>query len=116
MLLFCVIVTVTCVWIVNRKNVLLIFSVIFLYYTLISLMDFVFAFVSMEFLKQNFLNMIFAHADTWWPQLIYIFSRLLIGGGILYLYKKIDDLSLIHILLQEPGDRAAEHAGRDLSY
>ena len=53
MFLFCVIVTVTCVWIVNRKNVLLIFSVIFLYYTLISLMDFVFAFVSMEFLKQN---------------------------------------------------------------
>lgn len=73
MFLFCVIVTVTCVWIVNRKNVLLIFSVIFLYYTLISLMDFVFAFVSMEYLKQNFLNMIFVHADTWWPLIIYLF-------------------------------------------
>ena len=98
MLLFCVIVTVTCVWIVNRKNVLLIFSVIFLYYTLISLMDFVFAFVSMEYLKQNFLNMIFVHADTWWPLIIYLFSRLLIGGGIFYLYKRIDD---IHKVVKE---------------
>lgn len=98
MLLFCVIVTVICVWIVNRKNVLLIFSVIFLYYILISLMDFVFAFVSMEYLKQNFLNMIFVHADTWWPLIIYLFSRLLIGGGIFYLYKKIDD---IHKVVKE---------------
>lgn len=95
MFLFCIIVTISCVWIVNRKVLLLIFSVVFLYYTLISLMDFVFAFISMELLQQNFTNMVFVRAETWWPLIIYLFSRLLIGGGIFYLYKKIEDISKV---------------------
>ena len=92
MFLFCIIVTISCVWIVNWKALLLIVSVVLLYYTVISLLDFVLAFISMELLKKSFANIVFVHAKTWWPIVIYGFSRLLIGGIIFGLYRKTEDI------------------------
>lgn len=65
MFLFCIIVTGFCVWIVSRKDFLLILGMCTMFFSLLSLVDFLGAFISMLFLKESFGIMVYQEPSLW---------------------------------------------------
>lgn len=66
-----------CIWIINRKEIIMIFCLIFIFNSLIALMDFFFAFLSMQILKYKFAQEVYVYPESWWPMAIFILSRLI---------------------------------------
>lgn len=81
MFAFCIIVISFCVWIIQRKKLLLIIGTVLLYYSFISLLDFFFAFISMIFLEEKFMYMVYYGYDSLGKNLIFMGSR-----GIAYIF------------------------------
>lgn len=61
---------------IHKQNILLKTSIIILYYTVIALLDFFFAFVTMIILKQEFDGIIFWYANSLSECMLYICSRI----------------------------------------
>lgn len=89
-IMFCVsvFVTVICVWLVKRTELLLILGVVTLYYSGIALIDFLFAFVSILFLKEEFYRAVFVHPNSFWIEMIFIGTRILAAVIVVLLQKK----------------------------
>lgn len=94
MLQFCVVVTSLCVWIIKRKGLLSIVGVILFSYVFVAILDFFFAFVSMEFLEENFKYAIYIHATSYWNSIIFICSRIIIWYIIRILGTKELDIGI----------------------
>ena len=95
MFLFCILNTcmVSFFIVENEKN--LITVIVVLYYLVIALLDFYFAFLSISFLKEKFLDAVYYRALSCWKCLIYALTRIIIVGGILFLKKRKDIWSVI---------------------
>lgn len=81
--------------IVKRKENILMISLVLNYYTLVALVDFFFAFVSMIFLKQNFFSDVFLYSETWYPVLIFSCSRIFIFIIFMYIKNKFNEEIII---------------------
>ncbi len=100
MLWFCIIVTSACIWIVKRKQIFLIFVTTLLYYTLAAVLDMFFAFISMDFLKENFIYDVYIYALSFMSVNIFICSRLIIWS-LIQLLKGKDIYSKISVFKWE---------------
>ncbi len=83
--IFCVLVTSICMWIIKKKS-LVIFGMNLFFFTLVRILDFFFAFVSMEILGRNFTYKIYMSV-TLWNGIIFCCSRLIVFCGVLVLIK-----------------------------
>lgn len=83
-----VLITTMCAWIIKRKNFLIVLGVVILYYSSVALLDFFFAFGSMIFLEDEFYQAVYKNSDSFWQEIIFICSRIIIGVGISLLQKK----------------------------
>lgn len=79
-----------CAWLAIRRQIVTIFSLVFVYTAVLALMDFFCAFSSMYLLQQQFAKSVYLRPETWWPVLIYIISRAAMIGGIYIMSSKID--------------------------
>lgn len=80
--------TLTAIYI-ERKKKMICFLIVSMYHLLLSLFDFLFAFISMVFLKQEFEQIVFWYTNSGWKCTIYIFSRILIGLCVLGLKQNV---------------------------
>lgn len=78
MLGFCVIVTSLCVWIIKKGELVSIVGITLFSYVFIAVLDFFFAFLCMDFLKADFIYMIYIDAVSYWKDIIYVISRVII--------------------------------------
>ena len=91
MLIFCIIVTAYCIKIIYQEKIRVILGWSGIYYISLAFLDFVFAFICMEYLGNDFLSVIYVEAVSLWNILIYLLSRL----GM---------LALTYALKRLPGD------------
>lgn len=77
MFFVCVIVTGICVLYIKQKNIILNIGLILLFFSLISLMDFLFAFIFMFFMHQQFEYRVYYMSSVWQAG-IFILSRFLV--------------------------------------
>lgn len=84
------IIVITFVWsaLVFRKKLLLLIELETIFYTVVSLIDFTFAFLAMSFLGNNFIELVYYHTISSWNILIYLCTRVIIGGILLIFVKK----------------------------
>lgn len=94
MFIFYIITTIICLMIVGVKRAYL---VIFPYYTVVSLFDFFFAFMSMAILEQNFLQVVYYRTISVWKIIIFFCTRCIIGC-IVWILSKIRIKEKIMIL------------------
>lgn len=69
-----VILTIMCMYGIKRKKVVLSAGIVFVYFEFIAILDFILAFISMEFIKEQFEHVIYIYALTWQKVLIYFFT------------------------------------------
>lgn len=74
-----IVVTSICVILINRQNKLLKIIIIVLYNTMVALIDFSIAFVSMTILRREFRNTVYVYADSLTECLIFICARFIIA-------------------------------------
>lgn len=91
MFFFISIVVIVCVWSRKRKKLLSV-GIIFLYFTIVAILDMAFALISIEFLGETFRNKVYVYAMTWQKECIFLLSRSIICVGILYLKKRGDNV------------------------
>lgn len=91
MLIFCIIVTACCIKVIYQEKIRVALGWSGIYYISLAFLDFIFAFVCMEYLGNDFWSIIYVNAVSLWNVLIYIMSRL----GM---------LALIFVLKRLPGD------------
>lgn len=94
LLLFSVFITTLCVWILRQNDLVLIVAMTATYYSLISLIDFFFAFLSIFFLHKDFIKNIF-YSTSVWQLCIFMCSRtiMLICCFFLKRRKKVVDIN-----------------------
>lgn len=90
MLIFCVVVTWIFIVRIERKFPVLILSIVLLFYTVTSLIDFLFAFVGMLELKGQFDTIVYWQAESIEQILIFLCSRIVVAIGVGVLYKQKD--------------------------
>ena len=78
------------VYYIVRSSFGVILSLIFFYNSIIVLLDFLFAYISMSILNERFVQYVYIYPKSWWQIGIYIFSRLLVFGLFLVVKKKMD--------------------------
>ena len=83
-----VILTIMCMYGIKRKKVVLSAGIVFVYFEFIAILDFILAFISMEFIKEQFEHVIYIYALTWQKVLIYFFTRGIILLGIVNIKKR----------------------------
>lgn len=65
------------------------------YYLLVGLLDSFGAYISMLFLKQNFISDVFFYSQTWYPVLIFLCSRILIFIIFIHMKNKFNEEIII---------------------
>lgn len=88
MCLIGVFLTAICVWTIKRKKLFQIIEIVFLYFVILALLDFIFVFVSMELLGYGFVQKIYLYTISWWKDIIYFCSRVILYAGVFVIYKK----------------------------
>lgn len=83
-----IIVTIICVIVINRQNKLLKIVTIILYKTMVALMDFSVAFLSMLVLRHKFRTMVYVYAGSLTECLLFICARLIIAVCIYMIVKQ----------------------------
>ena len=86
--IFCIVITSACVVYIKGKDIVLCIGTAALPFSLISLIDFLFAFLSMVFLQQQFEHKVYL-TMTYWQIIIFIISRLFIYSCLVAVRKKI---------------------------
>lgn len=76
MLIFCIIVTSCCIKVIYQVKIRVILGWSSIYYVSLAFLDFIFAFICMEYLGNDFLSVIYIDAVSLWNMLIYLLSRL----------------------------------------
>lgn len=76
MLMFCIIVTACCIKVIYQVKIKAILGWSSIYYVSLAFLDFIFAFICMEYLENDFLSVVYVEAVSLWNLLIYILSRL----------------------------------------
>lgn len=76
MLMFCIIVTSCCIKVIYQVKIRVILGWSSIYYVSLAFLDFIFAFICMEYLGNDFLSVIYIDAVSLWNMLIYLLSRL----------------------------------------
>lgn len=76
MLVFCIIVTACCIKVIYQVKIRAILGWSSIYYVSLAFLDFIFAFICMEYLGNDFLSVVYVEAVSLWNLLIYILSRL----------------------------------------
>lgn len=84
----CIVITSACVVYIKGKDIVLCIGTAALPFSLISLIDFLFAFLSMVFLQQQFEHKVYL-TMTYWQIIIFIISRLFIYSCLVAVRKKI---------------------------
>ena len=87
-----VILTIMCMYGIKRKKVVLSAGIVFVYFEFIAILDFILAFISMEFIKEQFEHDIYIYALTWQKVLIYFFTRGIILLGIVNIKKREESI------------------------
>ncbi len=87
----CIVVHGVCAVAIKREKVILIGSVILAFYSFQTLLDFIFAFVSICFLENNFFEIVFSYSHSLWQIAIFSCSRILIMGLIIVLRRKVKE-------------------------
>lgn len=77
---------------IKRKKVVLSAGIVFVYFEFIAILDFILAFISMEFIKEQFEHVIYIYALTWQKVLIYFFTRGIILLGIVNIKKREESI------------------------
>ncbi len=90
-MIFIILFTFMWVSLLIRKYILLLFEIISIYFTVISLIDFIFAFLYMGTLGESFFQLVYYHTVTGWSILIFLCTRLIVCGIILIFVKKQKD-------------------------
>lgn len=90
-----VVITILCVWYIERKKILLIAGIILSYFTLVSILDFVLAFISIEFMESAFRHNIYVYAMTWQKEIIFVISRCIVMWLVVILKRKESDIRSI---------------------
>ena len=75
------ILTIMCIYGIKRKKVVLSAGIVFVYFEFIAILDFILAFISMEFIKEQFEHDIYIYALTWQKVLIYFLTRVIISSS-----------------------------------
>lgn len=89
--IFCIVITSICVIYIKGKDIVLSLGTVALLFSLISLIDFLFAFLSMMFLQQQFEHKVYL-TMTYWQIIIFIISRLIIYFCLSAIRKKIAEI------------------------
>ena len=87
-----VILTIMCMYGIKRKKVVLSAGIVFVYFEFIAILDFILAFISMEFIKEQFEHVIYIYALTWQKVLIYFFTRGISLLGIVNIKKREESI------------------------
>lgn len=87
MFLVCSIITSMCIIYIRRKNAILDTGLVVLFFSLMSLMDFFFAFIFMFFMHQQFEYRVY-YMSSVWQVIIFLLSRLLVLVYIAVIHKK----------------------------
>ena len=87
-----VILTIMCMYGIKRKKVVLSAGIVFVYFEFIAILDFILAFISMEFIKEQFEHVIYIYALTWQKVLIYFFFFFIILLGIVNIKKREESI------------------------
>lgn len=90
--LIVLILTIVCVYGIKRKKAVLCAGIVFVYFEFIAILDFILAFISMEFIRERFEQVIYIYALTWQKALIYILTRGIMLLGILLIKRWVDNL------------------------
>ncbi len=91
MFVFVNILIILCVsW--RRRKKILIIGVIFLFFSIVAIIDMVVAFVCLEFMGSTFLSKIYVYAMTVEKEIIFILSRSLVCTGIYVLEKRVKNM------------------------
>lgn len=82
MFIVCVIITILSVWLIKRKDLLLSAEIVISYFAIVSLLDFLLAFISMIFLKDRFLGEVFFETISISQIMIFFGTRVIVAIGI----------------------------------
>lgn len=77
-----------CVWIIKRNEIILILGLVFIFNCLVALIDFFFAFLSMQVLEHKFIRTVYIRPESYWPIVIFLLSRLIVAV-LFYFVKKV---------------------------
>lgn len=105
MLILTILIGALCTVFVERKKKCLSILLVALYHLVLTLFDFIFAFISMIFLGNEFEQAVYWYANSYWKCLIYIASRILIFGCITFLkrrrinWTKLDGIEKVFIVV-----------------
>lgn len=92
MFLTVVFLTILCMMAINRKKILLMIGIALMYLVLVAILDFIYAFISIEFLGERFNEIIYIYTMSWQKEIIYILSRGMILFGIIMIKNKKKDI------------------------
>lgn len=104
-----VILTIMCMYGIKRKKVVLSAGIVFVYFEFIAILDFILAFISMEFIKEQFEHVIYIYALTWQKVLIYFFTRGIILLGIVNIKKREESIFTQNVIGQYSTDQWHEN-------
>lgn len=84
MFVFVILITLLCVWIVEKKNMLIKIEIITLFYTIFALMDFFCGFIGMEIISEHFFTGIYKFSQSIVQCVLFLIPR---AGAALFLAK-----------------------------
>lgn len=91
MFVFVNILIILCVsW--GRRKKILIMGIVFLFFSIVAIIDMVVAFICLEFMGTSFLNNIYVYAMTGGKEVIFLLSRSLVCIGIYILKKRVKNV------------------------
>ena len=90
-LIFIILATLLCAWIVERKNMLIKIEIIILYYTILALLDFFCGFISMEMIGKQFWEEIYKFSQSMVQCALFLIPR----AGVALLLAKWQEKSLV---------------------
>lgn len=92
MLWLVLILTIMCMYGIKRKKVVLSAGIVFVYFEFVAILDFILAFISIEFIREQFEQVIYIYALTWQKAIIYILIRGIMLLGILFIKRRVDNI------------------------
>lgn len=95
MLGICIVVTTIFAEYILRKELLLTVSLIGVFYTVVGLIDFLIAFVSMNIFQDSFARAVYLYADFQWKSTIYFVSRAIVEVIIWIFSRKKENITII---------------------
>lgn len=97
-----VVLTIICMLAINRKKILLLIGMGLSYFALVALLDFVYAFICIEFLGERFKEDIYiTYVMSWQKVMIFFLSRGVFWGLIVFLKRK--GINIRNVLEQSRG-------------